>query len=80
MMFSGIAGVLGGRFVTAFFMGLSFACTSSGFVLAVAALVAGFFAVVFFAAVFFAVVLAVVVFFTGFFVIFAMIIFSLKFF
>jgi hypothetical protein len=73
-------GVLGGRFVAFDFIGLSFACTSSGRVLVVAVL--GFaFAVVFFAVGFFAVVvffaagfLAVV----GFFVIFAMIIFSLK--
>jgi hypothetical protein len=67
MMFSGIAGVLGGRFVADdfVFMGVSFACTSSGFVRALAVLGFAFAVVVFFEAVFafgFAV---------GFFVIFA---------
>jgi hypothetical protein len=60
MMALGMAGVLGGRFTALVFMGVSFACTSSGFCLALVVcfadgfLAAGFFVDVFFAVVFFA--------------------------
>jgi hypothetical protein len=80
MTWCGMLGVRGGLFAAMpfVFMGVSFAVTSSGFILAVVALVAGFFAVVFFAVGFFAAGFAVVFFATGFFaagffVIFAMI-------
>jgi hypothetical protein len=73
MMFSGMAGVLGGLFVADdfVFIGVSFAVTSSGFVLAL---------VVFFAAVFFVLAAFAVAFFAvGFFAVVFFVVFAICF-